>query len=188
MRGLKRKLIVKSREVDVLAQDMPSSNIEWYALYTKPRHEKLVETELNKKGVAAFTPKKIYRKRWSDRVVIIEEPLFKGYCFAQFSLQHKMPIITQKGVVTIVNFNHGYIPVPVSVIQSLKILLENKVPIDPFPYLQIGNTVVVKYGPLQGLEGMILEKRNNNMRLVISIDAIASSIQCIVDTDSVELS
>ncbi|MFC1807288.1 UpxY family transcription antiterminator [Candidatus Omnitrophota bacterium] len=159
----------------------------WYALYTKPRHEKLVERELMKKGVDAFTPKLSLKKRWSDRSKIIEEPVFKSYCFARFCLQDKSQIVGQEGVVTVVHFNKRYIEIQDSVINSIKIMVENDLKIDPYPYLKIGDPVLIKRGPLKGFEGCIIEKRSKNTSLVVSIDAIASSVKCIVDTDFVEL-
>ncbi|MCM8832125.1 MAG: UpxY family transcription antiterminator [Candidatus Omnitrophica bacterium] len=167
---------------------MENLNLEcWYALYTKPRHEKFVETEFLKKGIEAFTPKVAFKRHWSDRIKIIEEPLFKGYCFAKFPLKNKLQILMQKGVVDIVHFFDQYIPVQDSVINSLKILVANQIKLEPYPYLKIGQRVVVRRGPLKGLEGFIVEKRNKNTRLVISIDAIGSSVQCVVDIDYVEL-
>lgn len=159
----------------------------WYVLYTKSRHEKFVESELLRKGIEAFTPKVTLRKKWSDRIKFIEEPLFKSYCFAKFSLLNKIDVVSQDGVVNIVNFNNRYAPVPESVITSLKILITNKIQIDPYPYLKVGEKVGIRKGPLKGFEGYIVEKRNKNTTLVVSVDAIASSIKCVVDVDCVDL-
>ena len=160
----------------------------WYALYTKSRHEKLVESELIKKGLEAFTPKLTIKSKWSDRTKHIEEPLFKSYCFARFSIDDSSTrniILSQKGVVSIVRFNDRYIAVEDSVISSLKILIENNLKLDPCPYLKEGDKVVIRKGSLKGVEGYIVEKRDKNTALVISIDSIASSVKCIVPVDLV---
>ena len=163
------------------------ASCNWYVLYTKSRHEKFVESRLLQKGIEAFTPKITLRRRWSDRIKLIEEPLFKSYCFAKFCLEDKLRLVVQEGVVNVVHFKSRYIPVQDSVINSLKLLTENQIKLDPYPYLKVGNRVVIKRGPLEGVEGFIVEKRNKNTTLVISVDAIASSVQCIVDIDGVEL-
>jgi transcription antitermination factor NusG len=163
------------------------SNLYWYVLYTKPRHEKFVESSLLERGIEAFTPKVRLKKRWSDRVMIVEEPIFKSYCFARFSLTDKSKIISQKGVSSVIHFNRHYIPVADSVINSLKILIDNQLQLDPCPYLKIGKRVVIKSGPLKGLEGFIIEKRNKNTTLVVSVDAIAASVKCVVYIDCVDL-
>ncbi|MDD5584062.1 MAG: UpxY family transcription antiterminator [Candidatus Omnitrophica bacterium] len=161
-------------------------SFNWYVLYTKPRHEKFVESNLIEKGVEAFTPKVTLRKKWSDRSKLVQEPLFRGYCFAKFPLTDKLNVIMQQGVLQIVHFNYQYVPVPEEVVASLKIISEKGVQLDPCPYLKIGDKVVIRRGPLKGVEGFILERRNKNTSLVISIDVIASSVQCFVDADCVD--
>ena len=165
---------------------MNSTNTAWYSLYTRSRHEKFVESALMEKGVESFTPMVLLRKRWSDRIKFIKQPLFESYCFAKFSLKDKTIITSQPGVANIVHFKNQYIPIQDGVINSLKILLKNKVKIDFHPYLNIGDKILVKEGPLKGLEGYIVEKRNKNVTLVISIEAIASSVKCVVDAVDVE--
>lgn len=158
----------------------------WYALYTKSRHEKFVESQLLERGIPAFTPKVTLRRKWSDRIKSIEEPLFKSYCFAKFPIQNRIEILSQEGIASIVHFNEHYVPVEESVINSLKILTENKLQLDPYPYLKVGGKVTLKRGPLKGLEGFILEKRNKNTTLVVSVDTIFSSVKCIIDTGYVD--
>jgi transcription antitermination factor NusG len=146
-----------------------------------------VEESLLQKGIDAFTPKVALRKHWSDRVKIVREPLFKGYCFAKFELCEKLQAVRQPGVVSVVHFKEQYVPVPESVIQSLKILTEQGIKLDPCPYIKVNNAVVITKGPLKGVEGLVLEKRNKNTTLVISVEAIGSAVKCVVDIDSVDV-
>jgi transcription antitermination factor NusG len=74
-----------------------------------------------------------------------------------------------------------------AVLHSLKTLTINQIKLDPCPYLKEGDRVVIRKGPLRGVEGFIIEKRNKNTTLVISVDAIASSVKCVVDIDFVDL-
>jgi len=158
---------------------------KWFVLYTKSRHEKFVEKRLTEKGIESFTPTVLVRKKWSDRIKFIEQPLFRSYCFAKFPLKDKTKIVSEPGVVHLIHFKNKYVPVEDEVIDSLKILVENKVQLESHPYLKIGKRVRVKNGPLKGVEGYILEKRNKNTTLVISIEAINSSISCVVDIEDV---
>ena len=161
--------------------------IEWYALYTKPRHEKFVEEQFLNKGIEAFTPKVTLRRKWSDRVKKVEEPIFKGYCFARFPLKEKAKIVREPGVMNIVNFNKNYVTIKETVINSLKIMVENELKIDPCPYISKGDFVVIKKGSFKGLQGYVLEKRNKNTTLVVSIDSIGASVKCTIDMDFVDL-
>lgn len=163
------------------------NTLNWYALYTRSRHEKFVESELLKKGIEAFTPKVTLKKRWSDRTKYVEEPIFKSYCFGRFCLKDKIRVVSQPGVVCMVHFNKNYIPLQDSVVNSLKILVENELKIDPCPYLKVGERVAIRKGPLKGFEGYIVEKRSKNTTLVVTVDAIASSVKCVVDMDFVDL-
>lgn len=165
--------------------DLNSCN--WYALYTKSRHEKFVESQLLNRGIESFTPKVTFDRKWSDRIKSVEEPLFKSYCFAKFPLKDRIQVLSQEGVVTIVHFNSTFVSVQESVINSLRVLAENKLQLDPYPYLKVGDKVIVKRGPLKGLEGFILEKRTRNTTLVVSVDAIFSSVKCVIDTGYVDL-
>lgn len=158
---------------------------KWFALYTKSRHEKFVEKRLTEKGIESFTPTVLLRKKWSDRIKLIEQPLFKSYCFAKFPLKDKTKIVSEPGVVHIVHFKNEYVSVEDEVIDSLKILAKNKIQIEPHPYLKIGKRVRLKTGPLRGVEGYIMEKRNKNTTIVLSIEAINSSVSCVVDIDDV---
>jgi len=71
-------------------------------------------------------------------------------CFAKFSLEDKITVVSQPGVANIVHFKNQYIPIQDSVIDSLRILIKSKVKIDPHPYLKIGDKIAVKEGPLKG--------------------------------------
>ena len=170
----------------VVNDSLPSAGRKWFVLYTRSRHEKFVESALMRKGIESFVPTVFLRRRWSDRIKIIREPIFKGYCFARFSLEDKAKVVSQQGVVDVVHFKGQYIPVQESVIDSLKILVENKVRIDPYPYLKNGDIVRVVRGPLKDVEGYIVEKRKKDTTLVISVDAVALSIKCIVDVADIE--
>ena len=80
-------------------------------MHTRARYEEFVEAELIRKGIEVFTPKITLRKRWSDRIKYIEEPLFKSYRFAKFPLKEKGEILSQHGIAGIVHFSDQYIPV-----------------------------------------------------------------------------
>lgn len=168
------------------SNSMNSTNSNWYALYTKSRHEKFVEQHLNDRGIEAFTPKATVRKRWSDRIKYVKEPLFKSYCFAKFPLKDKRKITFHKGIVKVVNFGGQYPYVEESVINSLKILSEQGIELKPHPYLKIGSRIVIKEGPLRGVEGYLVEKRKNETELIISVDIITSSAKCVIDAAFVE--
>lgn len=161
--------------------------LQWYALYTRSRHEKFIEAELGKRSIEAFLPTRKVKRRWSDRTVTIEEPLFKSYIFVKTDfMTNRLDVLKIKGAVKFVSAGVNPISVEDSVVDSLKRIIQFEIPIDPFPYLDKGDRVCVKSGPFAGTEGYIVQKDNKKCQLVISISAIKSSISVKIDSYLVE--
>ena len=57
---------------------------QWFAIWTRSRHEQVVREQLERKRVEAFLPTITRWSRWKDRKKKIDWPLFPGYCFARF--------------------------------------------------------------------------------------------------------
>lgn len=160
--------------------------LRWYALYTKGRHEKCVNEELQKNRVESFLPLRRIRRRWSDRSVLVEEPLFKSYLFVKMSLSETQKVLRSKGAVGLVSSQARPVVVQDSVIDSLKKIIASEISIDPFPYLSVGDKVFVRSGIFKGMEGLVVRKDDQKCRLVISISAIQASISFEVDAFLVE--
>ena len=64
------------------------AELNWYVLYTKPRHEKKVAERLIGEGYTVYCPLHKVVRNWSDRTKVAQEPLFKGYVFIQLE-EHK---------------------------------------------------------------------------------------------------
>ena len=60
---------------------MSTNEKKWYALYTRYRHEKRVESQLLQKGIETYLPMRKILRKWSDRKKWITEPLFNCYVF-----------------------------------------------------------------------------------------------------------
>lgn len=159
---------------------------KWYALYTRSRHEKLVSSTLEKNEIETFLPIRKIKKRWSDRMVTTEEPLFKGYVFVKMDPARKTDILKTKGAVKIVSAGINPIPIEEGVILSLKNIVQQEISIDPFPYIDKGDRIVVTSGPFRDTEGYIIHKDDKKCRIVISVSAIKSSIAIELDTRLVE--
>ncbi len=159
---------------------------QWYALYTKSRHEKLIHSELLKKRMESFLPLRTIKRRWSDRTVTVEEPLFKSYLFVKTDLTKTSQVLKTKGAVRFVTVHGKPVPITETVISTLKNILSRKVEVDPFFYLDTGMRVSVRSGIFKGIEGFVVRKDNKKCRIVISIDALKASISIEVDACLVE--
>src|ERR1700721_751925 len=81
------------------------SGVDWYALYTAPRHEKFVADRINRQGIDCFLP--LYRsmRRWKDRRKELALGLFPGYVFVQMALQNRLRVLQLPGAERLVSFN-----------------------------------------------------------------------------------
>jgi transcription antitermination factor NusG len=147
----------------------------WFALQTKYRHEQVVATQLLGKGYEPFLPACKSRRRWSDRVKEIEQPLFAGYLFCRFDPHNRLPILTTAGIVQIVGT--GKIPVPVdeTEIAQIQTAVRSGVPTQAWPFQRIGQRVTVERGPLRGLEGSLLSMKGRH-RLIVSVTLLQRSV------------
>jgi transcription elongation factor/antiterminator RfaH len=157
----------------------------WYALYTRPRHEKKVTEMLLSKGVEVYLPLLNTRRKLKDRIRMVELPLFPSYVFCKFEYKERFSILETQGIIKIVNFHGVPSVVPDWQIESLKKVLENPESLQMESYFRQGDLVEVKEGPFKGLRGTV-KKIKGESRLAITIEGIMQSISVEIDPDSVE--
>ena len=166
-----------------IASDRLDGN--WYALYTCPRHEKVVAEQIEKRRISCFLP--LYRsmRRWKDRRKEIELALFPGYVFVHIDLRDKLKVLQVPGAVRLVCFNGQPAVLPERDIECLRSRQSKGTNIEPHPYLRVGRRVRVRSGAMQGLEG-IIRRNKDKCRVVFSIDLIMRSIAVEVDEADLE--
>jgi transcription antitermination factor NusG len=154
----------------------------WFGIRTKSNHERVSAISLKSKGFATYLPTYRSRRRWSDRAVEAELPLFPGYVFCRFDPQKRLPILTTPGVVSVVGFGVEPAPIPDAEIQAVEAVLLSGVAAEPCPFLSEGQRVRIKHGALQGLEGILMRKKAN-WRLIVSVVNVGRSISVEIDQD-----
>jgi len=155
---------------------------QWYAVLVRSRHEEVVARHLRVRGMEAFLPLYKERHRWSDRFQEIQLPLFPGYVFCQFNPLNRLPVLTVPGVVQIVGAGRKLVSVDKTEIDAIQAAVRSGVPRQPWPFLQIGNKVRIEYGPLCGIEGILLGHRGHQ-RLVLSITLLQRSVAVQIDEE-----
>lgn len=73
--------------------------MNWYVLYTKSRYERVVAKKLILSGMEGYCPLLKTRKKWSDRLKWVEEPLFRSYCFVRMDEKEREKALWIPGVV-----------------------------------------------------------------------------------------
>jgi transcription antitermination factor NusG len=157
----------------------------WFAAYTCANHEKRVREQLEQRWVESFLPVYESVRRWKDRRVRLEMPLFSGYIFVHIAPVNRLHVLQIPGVVRLVGFNGELAPLPDDEIESLKRGLAAGVRAEPHPFLRIGRRVRMRSGPFEGREGILLRKKGR-LRLVLSIELILRSVVIDVDAADVE--
>src|ERR1700680_1511442 len=167
-------------------EDNPlSDSVQWFAVWTRSRHEQVVRDQLEKKKIAAFLPTIPRWSRWKDRKKKIDWPLFPGYCFAQVDPAHAPPIPKGTGVVNIVSFEGKPAAIPAYELDSIRLLVVSELQFDPCPLIREGMMVEVLHGPLRGVVGRPIRKHAHHARLVLSVDLIGQAVSVEVDAADV---
>jgi transcription antitermination factor NusG len=159
--------------------------LNWYAAYTQPRHEKKILAHFHSREITAFLP--VYRvpRRWNNGLKVnLELPLFPGYIFVRTSLQARRPVLSAPGVVGLVGCGRRPMPIPDEDIATLANGISRLDP-EPHPYIQIGDRVRLRSGPLAGREGILVRKQQN-FRFVLSMDLLMQSVSVQVDAADLE--
>src|SRR6266849_2414136 len=165
----------------------PEAFIEerWYAAYTCANHEKRVAKQLEERSVEHFLPLYGSVRRWKDRRVQLDLPLFPGYVFVHLALRDRLRVLQTPGVARLIGFGGLPTALPDQEIEAMRQGLTHEMRIEPHPYLKLGNRVRVKIGPLQGLEGILVRKKNRT-RFVISLDLIMRSVAVEIDISDLD--
>jgi len=159
--------------------------LPWFALRVKPNHENVTTAALRCKGYEEFAPTYRCRRRLSDRVKEIDLPLFPGYVFCRFDVSYRLRVLTTPGIVSIVGL--GKIPQPIEEKEMARVqaIVRSGSLAYPWPFLQEGQKVVIMRGPLTGVEGFLVNVKNQD-RLVVSITMLQRSVATEIDRDCVE--
>jgi transcription antitermination factor NusG len=165
---------------------LPSSwpEQQWYAAYTCANHEKRVAAELGAREVEHFLPLYSSVRRWKDRRVNLDLPLFPGYIFVRLALRDRLRVVQIPSVVRLVGFNGLPTALPDTEMEILRTGLSRSLRAEPYPFLTVGRRVRVTGGPFAGLEG-ILRRKKTNLRVVVSLELIQRSVA--VDVDAADV-
>jgi transcription antitermination factor NusG len=123
--------------------------------------------------------------RWKDRRMKLQLPLFPGYVFVRLELRDRLTVLQVPGVARLISFNGKPAALPDEEIEVLRTGLAAKLRAEPHPYLTVGRRVRVQRGPLEGVEGILIRKKNA-CRVVLSLDVIMRSASVEVDAGDLE--
>jgi transcription antitermination factor NusG len=152
------------------------ATVPWYALHVRPRYEKLVARILRSKGFEEYLPLYKVNRRWSDRVMETELPLFPGYVFCQMDWTRRiLPALTTPGVLRVLGVGRTPMPIDAREIEAVQIIVNSGRAVRPWPMPRIGERVCIEQGPLAGVEGVLVGVKKRS-RLVVSVTLLKRSV------------
>jgi transcription antitermination factor NusG len=157
-------------------------DIGWYALKVRARSEAVAAAALLNRGYQSFAPSYRERRKYSDRIKIVELAAFPGYIFARFGSQDKVPVLTSPGVASVVRCAGIPTPIEDNEIAAIRRLLAGGA--QPIPYLRCGQRVRIEYGVFAGTEG-VLTRIDNRSFLTLSVEVLHRSIAVSIDENQV---
>jgi len=157
----------------------------WWAVYTRHHHEKAIADMLTAKGFKVFLPLYESIRRWKDRKMVLSLPLFPCYLFVRGGLDRKLQVVTTPGIYTILYRGEQVAIIPDREMEAIRRAINGPCNVEPYPFLKCGTRVRVIRGALEGVEGILIRKKNL-FRLILSVDMLAQSLAVEVHASDVE--
>lgn len=152
----------------------------WFAIQVRTCAEKTASTVLQYKGYECFLPLSKSRRRWSDRVKELEVPLFPGYLFCRFDPCNRLPVLITPGVLQIVGIGKTPMPVEDDQVAAIQRVGTAGLPVQPWPFLEVGNIARIERGPLCGLTGIVINYKSE-LKVILSVTLLRRSVAVEVD-------
>ena len=165
---------ISSKEIKNIKNNI--SENKWYALYTRPRAEKLVYQRLVEEGIETFLPLQKTYRMWSDRKKLVEKPLLSSYIFVKTNKKNFRRVYKVNGIVKFISFEGQPVSIPQKQIDNLRLLINSdaEIEVTTEKFAQ-GDNVEVVNGALIGLTGELIKIGSKN-RVVVRIDRLDQNL------------
>ncbi len=173
-------------------EEFQSFGEAWYVAITKPRHEKVVEDMLRKKGVEVFLPISQQIRRYRSGRRIVKLPLFPRYLFVRFDpketlLYHRiLDVPSLQGFIRTKSSGGMLLPAADEEVESLKLIVASEIPVAVFNEMEEGQKVKVLEGPLKGAIGVISHIDRDQLRLTVNVTLLGQSVSVTLGPTQVE--
>ncbi|GAB3904375.1 UpxY family transcription antiterminator [Larkinella knui] len=152
--------------------------MSWYVLYTKSRTEKVVADKLRERGIEVYCPLIKTKRKWSDRVKTVEEPLFRSYCFVNLEEQQRAQVFGVHGIVRYLFWMNKPAVVRDSEIDTIKRMLNevdnNHIRVETF---SSADRIKIKSGCFTDSEGKVISQQGKTLAVFID------SLQMVIKVD-----
>ncbi len=162
------------------SKKFPNLSRKWLAVYTRPRWEKKVNQLLTEKGLESYCPLNKIRRKWSDRVKVVEEPLFKSYVFVKVIDEDRSAVRMTNGAINFVYWDGKPAVIKEKEIIAIKRFLDEYENVEARPVeLKVNQRVRITNGTLMDKEGKVLDVRHKTAK--IAIDSLGYILVAYID-------
>jgi transcription antitermination factor NusG len=153
---------------------------KWLAIYTKPRWEKKVHQLLIDKGIESYCPLNKVKRKWSDRIKTVEEPLFKSYVFVKVTDDDRTKVRLTNGVVNFVYWNGKPAIIREKEIQTIKRFLDEheNVQLRPMEFA-INQQVLITSGTFMDKRAIVVDVRRKEVK--VAIESLGQELVAYID-------
>lgn len=157
----------------------------WYACYTRARHEKRVNSLMERRGIESFLPLAPRVSQWKDRKKLVEWPLFPSYVFVRCPSSELHEILSLPGVATVVRTGGRPAAIADSELENIRLFAQalsgGGVEVERRPFFAEGEWVEVTAGAFEGVRGVVVG-RSGQRRVLVGLKAIGEGLEVNVDT------
>ena len=157
---------------------------QWMAVRVKSNFEQYVSSSIKGKDLEDFYPTYV-RKQQEESASEVRSPLFPGYLFCRLNYRERLPVLKIPGVVGFVGVGKQPLPVREEEISAVRRMVESRLPVWPCSFLQVGQQVRLKAGPLRGVEGSI-QSVTGAWQIVVTVTLLQRSVAVNVNPDWIE--
>lgn len=156
----------------------------WWVVHTKSRMEKVLASDLERRGVALYLPLLQTRRRYGGRWFDVRLPLFPGYLFLCGDDEARYMALSTHRAARVI---------PVTDQERLKNELRqvyrattSDQPVDLYPGLRKGRRCRITHGSLQGIEGVVI-RRQGVCRVYLGVEVLGQSVELEIDASLLEI-
>lgn len=157
----------------------------WHVLHVNSNHEMRVVQHLAVRSVEHYLPLYTERVKWTDRIAVVERPLFSGYVFAHVSPQNRRSVISIPGVLRLLGQEERDM-VSCAELDRIRSGLASGMLLRPHGLVAVGTRVRVRGGVFAGAEGIVREMRHQ-CRVIITLAAVHLSFSLEVEIADLEV-
>ena len=161
------------------------SQWNWFAVRVRSNFERSTAQSLGSRGIECFLPTYKARRQWSDRIKVMDLPLFSGYVFCHLAERRFVPVLETPGVVQVVGTGASPVPVEEHEMAALHRIAGCGRETVPWPYLSAGRRVRLRAGALKDVEG-ILAHADGRDRVIVNVELLQRSVAVSVERMDLE--